>query len=185
MGALAKPMDMEAFLAWEGRQELRHEFDGVRIFAMTGGTWAHATIQHNLVYALSRRLDGKPCQPRGSEMMLRSASSIRYPDAFVICTPVANAATFVTDPVVVFEILSKSTANADLGAKRSEYQSIPSLQRYVILHQSHRAAEVFYRDADLADGWAFEDLSGEQAALAMPEIGISIPLGEIYGNLTL
>ena len=180
MGALPKPMDIADFHAWEERQELRHEFDGVQIFAMTGGTWAHTTIQSHLMYALLRRLDGKPCRPRGSNMKIRTATSIRYSDAFVICTPVSAAATFVTEPVVIFEILSKSTANTDIGAKKSEYQSIHSLQRYVILHQSHRAADVLYRDAEAPEGWAYEDLFEEQGTLEMPEIGISIPLGEIY-----
>ena len=185
MSALPKPMDIADFLAWEQRQELRHEFDGAQIFAMTGGTGAHSAIQRNLLFALTAGLAGKPCQPYGSDLKIRTATSIRYADAFVICTPVANAATFVTDPVVVFEIVSKSTANTNLGAKKAEYQSIPSLQRYVILHQTHRAAAVFYRDAEERDGWAFEDFSGEHAMLAMPEIGTSIPLGEIYRNLIL
>ena len=43
--ALAKPMTLESFLAWEERQELRYEFDGFRPIAMTGGTYAHARIQ--------------------------------------------------------------------------------------------------------------------------------------------
>ena len=43
--ALAKPMNLESFLAWEERQELRYEFDGFRPIAMTGGTYAHAQIQ--------------------------------------------------------------------------------------------------------------------------------------------
>jgi hypothetical protein len=45
---LRKPMTLESFLAWEDRQPLRHEFDGIRAIAMTGGTEAHAPIQVNL-----------------------------------------------------------------------------------------------------------------------------------------
>ena len=37
--ALRKPMTLEAFLAWEERQELRYEFDGFQPVAMTGGTF--------------------------------------------------------------------------------------------------------------------------------------------------
>jgi nucleoside phosphorylase len=42
---LRTPWTVERFLAWEERQELRHEFDGVRTIAMTGGTVAHDAIQ--------------------------------------------------------------------------------------------------------------------------------------------
>ena len=180
--AQQKPMDIEQFLAWEERQELRHEFDGLRITAMTGGTRGHAAIQRNLILALAGRLRGKPCQPFGSELRIKMEHSVRYPDAFVVCTPDRSAATFVADPVVVFEILSKSTAREDYGPKAAEYQSIASQQRYVILQQSHRAAIVFARTDE---GWDHELVIGAAAVLAMPEIGIGLPLAEIYEGLVL
>ena len=39
-----KPWTPEEFLAWEERQPLRYEFDGLQPAAMTGGTAAHATV---------------------------------------------------------------------------------------------------------------------------------------------
>ena len=82
---LRKPMTLEAFLAWEERQELRYEFDGSQPDAMTGGTFTHAAIQRNLIMALGNRLRGKPCQALGSELKIAVAGSIRYPDGFVVC----------------------------------------------------------------------------------------------------
>src|ERR1051326_615351 len=38
----------ETFLAWEDRQEGKHEFDGREIIPMTGGTLAHQRIIGNL-----------------------------------------------------------------------------------------------------------------------------------------
>ena len=52
MNALTKPTSIEDFIAWEDRQELRHEFDGVLLRAITGGTEAHSSIQTNLIAAL-------------------------------------------------------------------------------------------------------------------------------------
>ena len=60
--AMRKPMTLDEFLAWEDRQELRYEFDGARVFAMTGGTAAHSLIQTNLAIAVGGRLRGKPCR---------------------------------------------------------------------------------------------------------------------------
>jgi Uma2 family endonuclease len=180
--ALRRPMTIDQFLAWEERQELRYEFDGFQPVAMTGGTFAHAAIQRNLLFALTGRLRGKPCQPLGSELKIEVAGRIRYPDAFVVCSPVANNARVVTDPVTVFEILSPSTAHDDLFVKNAEYRATPSIQRYVVLQQSHIGALVFSRRGD---HWADEVLTGENAILGMPEIGIEIPLAEIYADLVL
>jgi Uma2 family endonuclease len=112
--ALRRPMTMEEFLAWEDRQELRYEFDGFQPLAMNGGTVAHSTIHLNLMGALANRLRGKLCRPHGSHLKIEVAGRIRYPDAFVVCSSAPNNARVVTDPVVIFEILSPSTAHDDV-----------------------------------------------------------------------
>jgi len=180
--ALRKPMTVERFLAWEERQELRYEFDGVQSVAMAGGTAAQAAIQRNLLFALTGRLRGKLCQPYGSELKIAVAGSIRYPDAFVICAPVAAKDTVVHDPTVVFEILSESTANTDLIEKNAEYRATPSIQRYVVLEQTHAAAIVFARKNE---DWVSEVVAGADAVLRMPEISVEIPLGELYEGVDL
>lgn len=182
MNALPTPMTVEDFLAWEERQEERYEYDGVAVHAMTGGTAAHSALQANLLRVLGNCLKGKPCRVHGSELKLRLTSSVRYPDAFVVCAPVAPTATYVTDPTVIFEVLSESTAWRDLGVKNMEYQATPSVRRYVALHQTTVAAEVFYR-AEEGD-WKHQFLSGD-GVLAMPEIDVSIALSEIYEDVEL
>ena len=102
--ALRKPWTLKQFLAWEERQEFKHEFDGFQPEAMTGGTAAHEYIKVNLITALTNRLRGKPCRPYGSDLKVQIGSKVRYPDAFVVCTPVAPKDTMVPDPVVIFEV---------------------------------------------------------------------------------
>src|SRR5689334_9098498 len=133
--ALRQRMSLAEFLDWEERQELKYEFDGFQVYAMVGVTRAHAVIQTNLIGVLRERLRGKPCQPFGSELKIEVAGSIRYPDAFVVCTPGDPRSTVVTDPVVIFEILSESTARTDHIDKNAEYGATPSVQRYVMLEQ--------------------------------------------------
>lgn len=176
--ALRKPMTTEQFLAWEERQELRYEFDGCKPIAMAGGTAAHSAIQRNLIVALGVGLRGKRCQPHGSELKIKVADHpIRYPDAFVVCTPVLPRATVVSDPVVIFEVLSESSATEDFVIKNAEYRATPSVQRYVVLQQSRAAAVVFSRKGD---DWVADLLTGTDAILRMPEIELEIPLFEIY-----
>jgi len=177
--ALRKAPSLGEFLEWEARQELRYEFDGVRPVAMTGGTAAHARIQFNFAAAFSRRLTGQRCSFFGSDLKIEVDGRIRYPDAFVVCSPVANASTVIRDPVVIFEILSPSTSSTDRILKNREYAATPSVRRYVILEQDRVAATVFAREG--AD-WAGHVLA-DDAILAMPEIGIEIPLAEFYEGL--
>src|ERR1700676_2883913 len=107
--ARVHPMSMAEFLAWEEGQEYKYEFDGFEPVGMIGVSWAHSTIQTNILIALGNRLRGKPCRPHGSDLKIEVAGRIRYPDAFVVCTQVAHDAKVIADPVVIFEILSEST----------------------------------------------------------------------------
>jgi len=176
--ALKRPWTTEQFLAWEERQELRYEFDGFQPVAMAGGTAAHAAIQRNLIVALGVGLRGRPCQPYGSELKIKVADRpIRYPDAFVVCTPVPPRATVVSEPVVIFEVLSESSATDDFVTKNAEYRATASVKRYVVLQQAKAAAVVFSRKGD---DWVTDLLTGDDAILRMPEIDLDIPLSEIY-----
>jgi len=179
--AVPRPMSLTQFLAWEERQELRYEFDGTRPIAMVGGTRAHAAIQRNLAFALTGRLRGKPCQFFGSDLKIKAAeNSCRYPDGIVTCTGGENASTIVSDPVVIFEVLSPSTAANDRIVKAREYQATPSVQRYVMLEQDGVSATVYAR---AQDGWSVLVLTDNDTR-DMPEIGLSIPLAEFYEGLS-
>jgi Uma2 family endonuclease len=87
--------------------------------------------------------------------------------------------TLSATPVVIFEVLSPSTAAQDRIVKAREYQATPSVQRYVMLEQDRIGATVHVR---AQDGWSVLVLKDEDA-LAMPEIGLSIPLAEFYEGL--
>ena len=178
--ALRKPMTLQEFLDWEEQQERKWEFDGFGPVAMTGGTADHSAIQRNLFIALGTRLRGKPCRLYTSDLKVSVAGSIRYPDAFVVCSPIPRGTLVVTDPVVVFEVLSPSTASIDIGIKNEEYRDTPSIQRYVMLSQDRQQATVFSRQAD---DWVGHIMAGP-AVLSMPEIGIEVPLSEFYEDVS-
>jgi Uma2 family endonuclease len=178
---LRRPMSLEQFLAWEERQELRWEFDGVRPHAMTGGTLGHDQITFNLRKALDARLSGKPCRPFGPNAKIIVAGSVRYPDGVITCSPTVFSATVMDSPVVVFEVVSESSARTDRIDKVREYQATASIQRYVILEQTSVGATVFAR---LGEIWTATALT-EQDTVVMPEIGIELPLAECYLGLDL
>ncbi len=179
--AVRKPMTVEQFLEWEERQELRYEFDSFQPIAMTGGTHRHDRIGINLTAALLARLRGKPCQPHGGNLKIAVMGSIRYPDAYVTCGPIKGGDMIASDPVVVFEVLSKATAHTDHTVKNREYAATASIQRYVMLEQSEIAGTVFAR---VGEDWQGRLLSAD-AVIQMPEIGIELPLAELYEGLDL
>ena len=175
--ALQKPMTVAQFLEWEERQPLRYEFDGIGPVAMTGGTSGHSAIQRNLAISIGGRLRGKPCQFYGSDLKFQvTEGHIRYPDGMVVCSPVHRTATVIHDPVVVFEVLSPSTTRTDRIVKGREYQATPSVSRYVMLEQDGIGATVYARSGD---AWTFELLVAG-SLLALPEIGVELPLAELY-----
>lgn len=179
--ALRRPvMSLEEFQAWEGVQEDRWEFDGYEPQAMVGGTVAHNQIIGAVMLAVRQQLKA-PCRVYHEAMRLRLAHTIRYPDLMVACTPVANDATEITDPVVVIEVLSASTFKTDRIAKNREYEATPSIRRYVLLEQDAIAAEVYTRDGDR---WVRSTVTGD-GLLAMPEIGVEMQLADAYAGLEL
>src|SRR5208283_2854868 len=178
--ALPKPRTLAAFLEWEERQPMRYEFDGVGPVAMTGRTAGHADIQANLAAALRTRLRGNPCRFYCSDLKFPVAEGhVRYPDGMVVCSPVDRTATVVHDPVIVFEVLSPSTARDDRIIKSREYQATPSVQRYVMLEQDAVGATVYARSGEV---WTHEILVAD-SILALPEIGVSLPLVELYEGI--
>ena len=176
-----QPMTPAEFLAWEARQPLRHEFDGLRAIAMTGDTASHALIQRNLAIFIGARLRGTPCTFHGSDLKIETAGRVRNPDGYVTCTPDPPRATLVRDPVTIFEVLSTSTAGTDRLTKNQEYAALPSVKRYVLLEPDRIGATVFAR---IGPDWLGHILT-DAATLALPEIGLSFPLAELYEGVDL
>jgi Uma2 family endonuclease len=172
-------MSLQEFLAWEERQELRYEFDGFQPIAMTGGTIGHGAIARNVVSILTVALNGKPCQPFGSNVKTEVAGGIRYPDAFVVCTPVDMEATVVKEPVIIFEVLSKSTMQTDLTVKSAEYGATPSVRRYIVLAQDRIAATCFSWDSGV---WESREIK-PGGKLPLPEIALENALADVYVNI--
>ena len=173
-------MTVDEFLAWERRQELRYEFDGSEPLAMTGGTLNHALIADNTVDAI-RRVLRLPCRVFRGDVKLLVAGRVRYPDAVVTCSPIDGQSDILPKPLVVFEVLSPSTAAVDRISKNAEYAATASIQRYVMLEQVRIAATVFTRDGVKWTGTVLLD----DAVLAMPEIGVELRLRDLYAGVEL
>jgi Uma2 family endonuclease len=147
------------------------------------GTRGHSLIGADLIAALRPRLRGGPCALQGSnlEVVARAAGAVTYPDLFVRCSPLETTATACETPVVVFEVLSTSTAQDDLSRKKYAYQSIPSVRAIIFVSQREAWGDIVRRTEH---GWADGYVEGIDAMLELPEIGVAVPLAEIYEDVT-
>ncbi len=145
-----KPMTLDEFNIWEDAQDERHEFVSGEITLMTGGSQAHALIAANLIALLRPRLRGSPCRPCGLDLRVAipTAGNSRYPDVTIDCGPFRGESHVASEPVVVFEILSKTTATLDMTDKLWDYGSLASVRQHVCLHQDRVRVLVWTRDAE-------------------------------------
>lgn len=175
MNVIVRPgVSLAEFLAWERAQPQRYEFDGIQPVPMTGGTVAHARLVRRLVAALERRLPPGHEAFGGDLKVVSADGRVRYPDALVLRGEAPDG-TDMVEPVVVFEVTSPSSALTDLRVKPRDYAASHGIQAYVILPQDGTDGVTVLRRAA---GWASETATG---ALDLPEIGVSLPLGELYG----
>jgi Uma2 family endonuclease len=180
--SVTPPWTVEQFLSWAARQEERYEFDGERPVAMTGGTARHNRIAGNIHAALRMRLRGGRCSNFGPDLGVRTTGQkVRYPDALVTCTKFPDSERLAPDVVVVFEVLSPDSGRRDRIEKVREYAAVPSIRRYVIVEFSSSGLLLLHRHkgdaAFTAQSLTIDDI------LVLPEIGIEIPVSEIYEDI--
>lgn len=171
--ALRGAWTVDRFLAWEDRQEGRHEFDGRRIVEVTGGSRAHQRIVSNLVRLLEDALDPDRFDVV-PEMRLRTGGKVRYPDVSVVAGRVPDAERTLQDAVVLFEVVSPDSNEMDRQEKPADYAAVPGVRRYVLLEQVRAHASVLVRTAE---GWDKAETTDE---LALPELGVTLALAAIY-----
>lgn len=171
--ALRDPWTTERFLAWEDRQEGRHEFDGQQVIEMTGGSRNHQRIIANLLRLLDDALDPERFEPL-AEMRVRVGNQVRYPDVSVVLAPVPGTLRTLDDAVVLFEVASSDSSRTDLGDKTDVYARVPGLRRYIVLEQSAPAATVLVRTAH---GWS---TCREHVTLDLPELGVNLQVSDVY-----
>ncbi|WP_202907575.1 Uma2 family endonuclease [Mariniblastus fucicola] len=173
------------YLKGELDAKRRHEFvDGV-VYAMVGARNRHNMIATNATISMGGQLRESPCMAFNSDTKIRIQQSggtrFYYPDAMVDCDSNPDTDTFQDKPVVVVEVISESTRRTDEKEKRDGYLSINSLQVYLRVEQGTPCVKVDRRNDECFDSQLYEELS---AVIPLPEIGMELPLSELYRGVT-
>ena len=169
------------YLHDEERSDVKHEYLNGIVHAMAGGTLGHDAIGLNVTSALKTRLRGRRCRMHGSDALVRLSRQgderCYYPDASATCGPFDPAARAIEEPVVIFEVLSPSTARIDRTEKKEAYLACASLQHYVLIDPERPEVTIYTR---AAEGWAMTIYNELSDTLPLPAIETVLPLAEIY-----
>jgi Uma2 family endonuclease len=168
------------FLDWEARQETKHEFVDGEFFAMAGAGETHVTISGTVFATLRTHLRGTPCRAYITDMKVRveKVDAFFYPDVFVTCSAQdATRKNFKTEPKLVIEVLSPSTAAYDRGLKFAYYRELTSLEEYVLIDPERVSVEVFRRDE--AGRWVLYPF-GHNDTVELACINQSLSMSVIY-----
>ena len=152
------------FFAWAEQQDIRHELVDGQPQAMVGATRRHDRIVANTA-AIAIRI------PNGN---------IRYPDVSVDCGRFLDEDRAADAPVLVVEVLSRSTSAFDQSRKLEEYKSVPALL-HVLIADPSRPRVIAHRRG--ASGWEADFAEGTEATARLDALDLSLRLAEIYEGL--
>lgn len=163
------------YLKNELESDCKHEYLNGDVYAMAGASISHQRVIANLMRLLGNQLRGTPCEPLASDTKVKiSDLAVFYPDVMVVCDPMDNPY-YTETPLIIVEVLSKSTRRKDETTKRRLYQSLPSLQEYVLIEQDIVDIEVCRR----SEGWQPEHyFMGDD--ISFVAIDLTVSVNEIY-----
>lgn len=164
------------YLAGEQNSDVKHEYIAGQIYAMSDAHANHNRLSATLMREIGNHLKGKPCQPYASDMKVKVGSKYFYPDVMVDCSDSNDY--YTETPILLVEILSKSTRRMDETTKRVVYMQIPTLQEYVLIEQDFVKIEVM-RGCD--DWRSATYLLGDNVTFA--SIGLTLAVEDIYDRV--
>jgi Uma2 family endonuclease len=185
--AALKRMSWEEYVEHERHADQKSEFFDGELFAMAGGSASHSLIATNFTREAGNALKPRDCRVHGSDMRVLCPNGLgTYPDASIVCGEPRfqdNRQDTLLNPIVIVEILSPTTEAYDRGKKFQHFQSLPSLQEYVLISQDHVRIDHFARQPRTGQ-WLLTTYDDQAGQLDLPAVEISLSIAEIYAKVT-
>ena len=171
------------YLDLDRAAEYRSEFVNGEMFAMSGGSPRHARLGTKVSFQFELQLQGKSCRSYSSELRIGTGptKNYLYPDVSVVCGPLLTqegSNDICTNPALIVEVLSPSTAAYDRGLKFQLYRQIPSLNDYLLVHCDDIFIEHYARQPN--EGWLLREYRGTDARIPLGNLGCELQLGSVY-----
>jgi Uma2 family endonuclease len=177
-------LTIEEYLKFEQDEVIRHEYVAGQIFAMAGASEEHNLIVTNIISLLRPHLRGSSCRAFVSDMKVKvkvqTADIFYYPDLLVTCDLNDSAKYFKTSPNLIVEVLSDSPEAIDKREKRINYQTLKSLQEYVLVSQDEIKVEIYRKDDN--GNWTVKTL-GKDDNLQLNSIGLAMTMADVYEDV--
>lgn len=172
----------EEYLAQERVSETKNEFYQGEIIPMPGASREHNFIAGNIYLFLRLLFRGRSEEVFQNDMRVRVSESglYTYPDVVVADAPIFEDAEVDTllNPIVIFEVLSKSTEQKDRGDKFEQYRNIGSLTEYILVSQDRCRVEQFTRQPD--GTWLYRAYANIADMLQIESIDCELLLKDVY-----
>ncbi|NEO88449.1 MAG: Uma2 family endonuclease [Spirulina sp. SIO3F2] len=172
------------YLAQEVELETRNEYRNGEIIPMTGGTPDHNEINANLIVLLKMALRKQPYSifVTDQRLWIPERNIYTYPDTMVTPRPVelqSGRKDTVINPILIAEVLSKSTQQYDRTDKFEAYRTIASFQEYLLINQTRPHVEQYVKQA--ANQWLFTELTGLEQIVTLRSLNnIELALADLY-----
>ncbi|MEB3828571.1 Uma2 family endonuclease [Phormidium sp. CCY1219] len=176
----------EEYLELESQSAIKHEYINGEVYAMAGTTDTHNTIALNLAMLIRSHLRGTECRVYFAEVKARleQRNCFYYPDLFVTCDPQdRETSTYKRFPKLIVEVLSESTEAFDRGDKFNDYQTLDSLEEYLLVNTRHQRVEIFRRNE--VGGWLFHAYSATDENFTLESINLTVAFAELYEEVNL
>lgn len=181
--ALRTAWTLDEFFAWQEKQPDRYELvDGHPLRMMAGASNTHNRVSGNIYAQFHNQLRESRCQPfNGDGSVQTKPGQIRRPDIGVECGPFVPNGYTASEPRVVVEVLSPTTRDVDTIRKLDEYQQIATLKRILLVETNKPLVTMWTRND--ADEWVESEATGLESFIEMSEIGVRLPMAEIYRTI--
>jgi Uma2 family endonuclease len=178
---------LEDYFRLEETGENKHEYFHGAIYDMTGASYTHTTLVHNIDGQLYVQLRGKSCRAHTNDLRVKIETTMlyTYPDLLVICGQPQFADgrnDTVTNPTLIIEVLSPSTEGYDRGKKFQHYRTIDTLREYLLVAQDAVRAERYVRQS--ANEWLLQEFTALDQMVSLESIGCALPLAAVYEDVT-
>ncbi|MBS3951991.1 MAG: Uma2 family endonuclease [Methylomicrobium sp.] len=172
------PLSEQDYLEGEKLSEIKHEYIDGDVYAMAGASKNHERITMNLTREFGNHLKNKPCEPFASDVKIKAGSRFFYPDVMVVCDDATPNEYYTESPVIIVEVVSKSTRRIDETIKRTTYPTIPSLKEFVLIEQDFVDVEVCRK----SQGWISNHFfMGDE--VPFESLGLTLAVEEIYARV--
>ena len=179
---------LEEYIEIEATSAGKNEYYNGQLVVMQGASLNHNRIVANLIKSIGNNLSGKGCEILPSDVRLKVSAANNvyvYPDAMIICgKPELTDDKFdtVTNPAVLFEVISESSENND--RRKFFYYMQMSGVKEIIMVNSYDQVKVEVGVKQENGSWQITTYTSPENEITLLLFSEPISLKSIYQNIT-